>query len=109
MLAVASRLQGNELAKTSLKRSSEVTYLYSLWISHLAEIAPQSAQKNINLKILSALPIPDLPISGQRRIATYLDDLQAKVDSLKQLQAETATELATLLPAVLDRAFKGEL
>ena len=29
--------------------------------------------------------------------------------ALKHLQAETATELDALLPAILDRAFKGEL
>ena len=44
-----------------------------------------------------------------RRIAAYLDDLQAKVDRLKALQAQTAAELDALLPAILDRAFKGEL
>jgi type I restriction enzyme S subunit len=44
-------------------------------------------------------------LSWQDRIA----DVQNKVDALKQLQAKTATELDTLLPAVLDKAFKGEL
>ena len=33
----------------------------------------------------------------------------AEVDGLKRLQAETATGLDALLPAVLDRAFRGEL
>jgi len=28
---------------------------------------------------------------------------------VKRLQAETATELAALLPAILDKTFKGEL
>ena len=39
----------------------------------------------------------------------YLDDLQAKVDSLKALQAQTAAELGVLLPSVLDKTFKGDL
>ena len=30
-------------------------------------------------------------------------------NALERLQAETAAELAALLPAILDRAFKGEL
>ncbi len=34
------------------------------------------------------------------------DALQAEVDALKRLQAETAAELSALLPALLDRAFK---
>jgi hypothetical protein len=48
---------------------------------------------------------------------TKLDVVQAEVDALKRLQAETAVnntgqaaaELNALLPAILDRAFKGEL
>jgi type I restriction enzyme S subunit len=48
-------------------------------------------------------------ILEQRRIVVALDALQGKVDALKRLQAETAAELAALLPALIDRAFKGEL
>jgi len=48
-------------------------------------------------------------LSEQRRIVEHLDGLQAKVDALKKLQAETAAELAALLPSILDKAFKGEL
>ena len=33
----------------------------------------------------------------------------ALLDRLKSLQAATAAELDALLPAILDRAFKGEL
>jgi len=56
---------------------------------------------------LVELPIPSLP--EQRRIVAELDALQAEVDRLKQLQAQTAAELDALLPSILDRAFKGEL
>jgi type I restriction enzyme S subunit len=38
-----------------------------------------------------------------------LNAMQAEVDTLKRLQAETAVELDAMLPATLDRAFKGEL
>ncbi len=38
-----------------------------------------------------------------------LHTLQAEVDALKALQAETATELDALLPSILDTAFRGEL
>jgi len=46
---------------------------------------------------------------SQSRIVAELDALQAEVDALKRLQAETAAELDSLLPAILDRAFKGDL
>lgn len=68
-----------------------------------------SAQPSLNsTKILETeIPLPDIP--EQKRIVAYLDDLQAKVDTLRRLQAETAAELNALLPSVLDKAFKGEL
>jgi hypothetical protein len=50
-------------------------------------------------------------IAEQRRLA-YLDGLQAQVSALWATQAETKKELRlwrTLMPSVLDRAFKGEL
>lgn len=62
-----------------------------------------------NTTLLGAvsLPVPSLP--EQRRIVAELDVLQAKVDAVKALQAETAAELEAMLPAILDKAFKGEL
>ncbi|GHU31363.1 hypothetical protein AGMMS50256_19730 [Betaproteobacteria bacterium] len=53
------------------------------------------------------ITLPSLP--EQRRIVAELDALQVQVDALKHLQTETAAELNALLPAILDRAFKGEL
>ena len=63
----------------------------------------------LNLKNIRALSLPLSPLPEQRRIVAELDALQAEVDALKRLQAETGAELNALLPAILDRAFKGEL
>jgi type I restriction enzyme S subunit len=63
----------------------------------------------LNLNDLRKVPIPVPTLAEQRRIVAELDTLQAEVDALKRLQAETAAELDALLPAILDRAFKGEL
>lgn len=38
-----------------------------------------------------------------------MDALPAEVDALQRLPAGIAAELDALLPAILDRAFKGEL
>lgn len=74
----------------------------------LAE-ATQTTQPNINLKNLDKLTIPVPPLSEQRRIVTYLDELQTKIDTMKQLREEAIKELDALLPSILDKAFKGEL
>ena len=42
-------------------------------------------------------------------IVAYLDSVQARLASLRELQSATGEELSALLPSVLDRAFKGEL
>jgi type I restriction enzyme, S subunit len=53
------------------------------------------------------MPVP--PLDDQRRIVVYLDSVQARLASLRELQSATGEELDALLPSVLDRAFKGEL
>jgi type I restriction enzyme S subunit len=75
----------------------------------LRAAAPHATLPIINQRRTGESKIAIPPVEDQRRIVAYLDDLQAKVDALKKLQAETAAELNALLPSILDRAFKGEL
>ena len=61
---------------------------------------------------LSPVPFPfgkGCLLDEQRRIVAYLDSVQARLASLRELQSATGEELSALLPSVLDRAFKGEL
>jgi type I restriction enzyme S subunit len=53
--------------------------------------------------------LPLAPLEQQVKIVAELDALQAKLDLVKALQAETAAELDAMVPAILDKAFKGEL
>jgi restriction endonuclease S subunit len=53
------------------------------------------------------IPIPLL--DEQSQIVERIGLIQTKLDALKRYQAETAAELDALLPAVLERAFRGEL
>ncbi|CBE69027.1 putative Restriction endonuclease S subunits [Candidatus Methylomirabilis oxygeniifera] len=69
----------------------------------------ETARPNISLGDLRNLILPVPPLFEQQRIVAYLDNLWAKVDALKRLQAATNPELGALLPSVLDKAFKGEL
>jgi len=54
-----------------------------------------------------AIPVPPLPDQGC--IVAELDALQAKVEAVKVLQSTTAAELDAMMPAILDKAFRGEL
>jgi type I restriction enzyme S subunit len=66
-------------------------------------------QANIGNGDIERIKFAPPHLDEQRRIVAELDALQAEVDALKRLQAETAAELDALLPAILDKAFKGEL
>jgi type I restriction enzyme S subunit len=74
-----------------------------------SERKQMTGQANVNATKLKALPIALPPLAEQRRIVAELDALQAEVNALKRLQAESAVELDALLPSILDKAFKGEL
>ena len=39
----------------------------------------------------------------------FLDSVEARLASLRELQSARGEELSALLPSVRDRAFKGEL
>ena len=75
--------------------------------SRLSEIG--TAQPALSGERVKQMPIPLPPLDEQRRIVAYLDSVQARLASLRELQSATGEELSALLPSVLDRAFKGEL
>ena len=84
--------------------TSEARNYIAAQISGTSSTMPKISQPK-----LEALAVPVPPLAEQHRIVAELDALQAEVDALKRLQAESAAELDALLPAILDRAFKGEL
>lgn len=48
------------------------------------------------------------PLSDRKSLQK-LREVRHEVDAMNLLQSSTAAELDALLPAILDRAFKGEL
>lgn len=89
---------------------NDYVYYYLLFMhSHLNFIAPQVAQKNINLKILGDLEIPVPDLKEQEKIVAYLDSLNGKVQILQKLQQEQLQELEALKQSVLHQAFQGKL
>jgi len=49
------------------------------------------------------------PQKKHYRIVAYLDGLQAKVNTLRELQSATGEELSALMPSILGKAFKQGL
>lgn len=71
----------------------------------LEEAAPQMAQKNINLKILSKLEIPIPPLSLQQEFAQRV----AEIRDMETEQATSKTHLDALFQSLLHLGFEGEL
>ncbi len=71
----------------------------------LEEAAPQMAQKNINLKILSALTISVPPLPLQRQFA----DRVTEIRELEGEQAKSRGRIDDLFQSMSHRAFSGDL
>jgi type I restriction enzyme S subunit len=104
------------IIRIRLDQSYANSYLVAAYINSpigrsymLSEKKQMTGQANVNSKKIKALPILLPEPSAQHRIVAELDALQAQVDRLKKLQAETEEEFDALMPSILDRAFKGEL
>jgi len=80
-----------------------------LWFGFLQKIieatAPESAQKNINLKILSELDIPVAPFELQNSFADRVQEIEAQ----KEAMTTSLRELENNFNSISQRAFKGEL
>ncbi len=76
-------------------------------MEHIRAASPGSAGRNRTLGItkLHAIPVPVPPVEAQRRFSK----LNALRDKLRRLQTETEAELAAFTPALLAKAFRGEL
>jgi type I restriction enzyme S subunit len=76
-------------------------------LHEVGEASPGSADRNRTLSAKAFMKIP-IPVPEYWK-QLWFDSICTKVDELRRLQAETAAELNALLPAILDRAFRGEL
>jgi type I restriction enzyme S subunit len=66
--------------------------------------------KKISQGTVMKIPFPtSCPRPRQVEIANFLDTLRTKLQDAGDKQAETGKELGAMLPAILDRAFRGEL
>jgi type I restriction enzyme S subunit len=73
--------------------------------SRLEQVAPQMAQKNINLKILSELTIPVPPLPLQKEFAKWVTEIRG----MEAEQAVSRGRLEDLFQSLLHRAFNEEV
>ena len=71
---------------------------------HLNDIAPQAAQKNINIEILKAVEIPLPPLATQRAIVAEIEAEQALVAANRELIARFEKKIQATLARVWGEA-----
>lgn len=75
----------------------------------IERLAPATAQKNINLAILSEIPIRIPSVEEQTEIVRRVEKLFAFADRLEKRLSQAQAAVQKLTPALLAKAFRGEL
>lgn len=68
-----------------------------------------AGQLTINQTMLGNMPIPFISVLEQERVVSELERLETMTGQVKSLQAGTTIEMNAVLPAVLAKAFRGQL
>lgn len=85
-------------------------FLFSqAFISNISGDGRSCAVPHISPKQIESIRIPVPQPTEQRRIVERFEALAGKLDELCRLQREVETELAAFVPALLAKAFRGEL
>jgi type I restriction enzyme S subunit len=75
----------------------------------LAQFAPATAQKNINLDVLQKVAIPLPPLAEQARIVAEVERRLSVVEELEAVVSANLQRAVRLRQSVLRKAFTGEL
>jgi type I restriction enzyme S subunit len=101
------------ILRPSSKVHAEWIYFYIRQKSFRDEAAKNMTgsvgQQRVPVEFLRKVMIPLPSLEKQKMMIDYLDKISEIIESLKKLQQRTEEELEKLIPAILDRAFKGEL
>lgn len=69
-----------------------------------------SSMKKITQKDVMSLPFPvGTGLAEQRAVVKELDEIVSRIDEARSTQHSAERDLSALMPALLDRAFEGEL
>jgi len=77
--------------------------------TELEAFAPATAQKNINLAVLNNVELELPPLVEQREIVRRVENLFAFADRLKTRYTVARAQTDSMTPALLEKAFRGEL
>ena len=84
-------------------------YFFISHKSKLEELAPATAQKNINVDILEKVKIPLPPLEEQYIIVQELESKLTVCDKIEETISQSLQQAETLRQSILKKAFEGKL
>ena len=111
VLSIPAALDPNMMGVYPLPASGIISDFLFWWFESLdlAELQDDGGIPQINKKHLDPLQIPIPAEPEQRAIVARLDALRGKLAELQRLQREVEAQLVSFTPALLAKAFRGEL
>lgn len=75
----------------------------------MEELAPATAQKNINVDILEKVEIPLPPIQEQNLIVEVIESRLSVADKMEESITQSLQQAEALKQSILKKAFEGKL
>jgi type I restriction enzyme S subunit len=97
------------IANESMCVPEYIEYFIRVAKSDLSTFAPATAQKNINIAILSEVLVPLSPLEEQKEIVRRVEAFFALADQIEARFLKAKTRVDQLTQSLLAKAFRGEL
>ena len=97
------------LSRNGILFNKYLNYFFISFKQKLEELAPATAQKNINVDILERVNIPLAPLKEQHSIVEEIESRLSVADKMEQSIQESLQKAEALRQSILKKAFSGEL
>lgn len=97
------------LCNEKLLLNKYTNYFFISFKQKLEELAPATAQKNINVDILEKVEIPLAPIEEQHNIVQEIESRLSVADKMEESITQSLQQAEALRQSILKKAFEGRL
>ncbi|MBB1194048.1 hypothetical protein DNC80_10275 [Flavobacterium sp. SOK18b] len=97
------------LSKKNILFNKYLNYFFISFKQKLEELAPATAQKNINVDILEKVNIPLAPFEEQHQIVQEIESRLSVADKMEESITQSLQQAEALRQSILKKAFDGKL
>jgi type I restriction enzyme S subunit len=97
------------LCNEKLLLNKYTNYFFISFKQKLEELAPATAQKNINVDILEKVEIPLAPLKEQHNIIEAIESRLSVADKMEESITQSLQQAEALKQSILKKAFEGRL